>query len=330
MSIKVGIVGTGVMGEDHARILADGVAGAELVAVHDADPARAGRVAAACGARVCDTPATLIAAVDAVLVASPDATHAGLALACIAAGTPVLCEKPLAATLPECRAIVAAEAEAGRRLVQVGFMRRFDPGYRAMKAALGEGTLGAPLFLHCVHRNRVAPDYITSDLVIANACVHEIDVARFLLGEDFVAATVVSPRPARHAPGRSPQLVILETASGVVVDVEAYLDARYGYEVRAELVCETGTVSLSPHPPLSRRAAGLDGFPVEADWRARFAAAYREQLRAWIRSIETGVPAGSSAWDGYAAALTAETCLAALRTGARARVTLEERPGLYG
>ena len=229
--------------------------------------ARAGTEAGA-GARVAATAAEVIAdpAVDAVLVCSPDATHAPLALACIAAGKPVLVEKPLAASLEECRAVVAAEIEGGRRLVQVGFMRRFDPGYRAMKQALAEGRLGAPLFLHCIHRNAVGPDYLTSELVIANSAVHEIDIARFLLGGELAWATVISPRASRMAPQRQPQLILLETADGVVVDVEAFVDAGYGYDVRAELVCEAGAVTLTPGPAVATRQSGSQSLAIEQDW----------------------------------------------------------------
>ncbi len=331
-TLRIGLIGAGVMGTDHARTLASGIAGAELAAVQDSDPARAQAVAGSCGGRVIARAETLIGdpEVDAVLVCSPDETHAPFAVACIAAGKPVLVEKPLAATLEACRAVVEAEIRAGRRLVQVGFMRRFDPGYRAMKAAVTEDRFGAALFLHCVHRNAIGPDYLTSDLVIANSAVHEIDIARFLLDEEFATATVISPRPSRRAPGRQAQLIILETASGIVVDVEAFVDAGYGYDVRAELVCESGTVSLAPNPPVAARQSGHDGFAVEQDWRARFRDAYREQMAAWIRSIRTGVPTGSSAWDGYAASVTAAACLEAWRSRARTPVSIGERPGFYG
>lgn len=332
MVVRVGVIGCGVMGADHARILAGGTPGAELVAVQDLDPARSAKVAAgARGVRVVDDARELIADrnVDAVLIASPDETHAGLAKACIEAGKPVLCEKPLAATLEGCREVVAAEVKVGRRLLQVGFMRRFDAGYRAMKRSLAEERLGRALFLHCVHRNAVAAPYMTSASVIANSAVHEVDISRFLLGEEMAAVTVIGARPSRHAPTRQPQLMILESASGVVVDVEAFIDSRYGYAVRAELVCEEGTVSLAPNPPVSLREAGRDGFEVEMDWRPRFADAYREQLAQWIGSIGSGRPVGAGAWDGYAASAVAAAALQALAAGSRQKISLDEPPALY-
>src|SRR5262249_58842560 len=101
-------------------------------------------------AEVSTAPVSAVApgTIDAVLIASPDATHGALAVACIEAGKPVLCEKPLAPTAAECLKVVAAEVKAGRRLVQVGFMRRFDPSYAAMKAALADGSLGRAVMMH--------------------------------------------------------------------------------------------------------------------------------------------------------------------------------------
>jgi myo-inositol 2-dehydrogenase/D-chiro-inositol 1-dehydrogenase len=225
--------------------------------------------------------------------------------------------------------VIAAEIKGGRRLVQVGFMRRFDPGYRAMKEKIGDHELGRALFLHCVHRNAVAPSYITSDLVLANSAVHEFDIARFLLGEEFVAVTVFSARATRNAALRRPQFVVLESTSGVVVTIEAFVDAQYGYDVRAELVCENGVVSLSPHRPLSQRRDGHDGFDVESDWRGRFADAYRIQLKEWVAAIAAGRSVGSSAWDGYAASITATAALAALGGGLKTRVAIDKRPAFY-
>jgi myo-inositol 2-dehydrogenase / D-chiro-inositol 1-dehydrogenase len=332
MSMRIGVIGCGVMGADHARLLCGQTPGAELVAVHDPDPTRAAAVAAIGRSVRSHSAATDLIAdrgVDAVIVASPDATHAPLTIACIEAGKPVLCEKPLAATLDECRNVMKAEIAGKRRLAQVGFMRRFDPGYLAMKRELQSGRIGDPLFFHCVHRNAVAPDYINSDLVIANSSVHEIDIARFLLEEEFRRVTVVSARSTRKAPNRQPQFLVLESSSGIVVTVEAFLDAQYGYDVQAELVGEEGAISLAPSPPVSSRLAHRSGFDVAEDWRARFADAYRDQLTEWVAAIETGRSVGSSAWDGYAASATAAAALQARASGATAVVALDERPAFY-
>jgi myo-inositol 2-dehydrogenase/D-chiro-inositol 1-dehydrogenase len=134
--------------------------------------------------------------------------------------------------------VLAAEVASGRRLVQVGFMRRFDAGYLRMKAALDSGAIGGALLLHCIHRNPAVPPAFTSDLALTDSVIHEIDAARWLLGEEIVGTTVVRTRRGPFAAGHlaDPQLVLLVTGSGVVVEVEVFLNCRYGYDVRCEIV----------------------------------------------------------------------------------------------
>ena len=326
MTIGIGVIGTGVMGADHARTIATTTGGARLAAVADSDVGRAEAVAVAHGAaRAHADPLALIGdpAVDAVLVASPDHTHVDLVLACLTAGKPVLCEKPLAPDIDGCRKVLAAEAALGRRLVQVGFMRRFDPGYVLMRAEIASGRLGAPVMMHNVHRNAIAPSWFDDVMVVTNSAVHEIDIARFVLDDEIVAATLFIP-PERGA--RDRQFMVLETAKGVVVDVEVHLNARYGYDVRAEVSCEAGSVSLRPQAPIETRAALAEGITLADDWRAHFATAYRLQLQAFAEFARTGKPAGASAHDGYAATAIGWACLDALKTRQRVRVDLD-RPG---
>ncbi|MCB1489512.1 MAG: Gfo/Idh/MocA family oxidoreductase [Bauldia sp.] len=332
MTVRVGLIGAGVMGGDHARILSTSVNGAWLAAVSDADAGRAKAIADAYGATTFADADALIAddSVEAVIVASPDPTHKALVLACLEAEKPVLCEKPLGVTTAECLEIVAAEAALGKRLVQVGFMRRFDPGYTAMKAMLDSGELGRGLILHCVHRNQVSNPYSTSEGVIANSAVHELDIARWMFGEEVERITVVVPRQSGHADIRDPQIILMHMAGGAVVDVEVYLNCQYGYDVRGELVCESGTAELVPPHGITLRRAGQEGFGHPEDWRPRFTDAYRIELQAWIDSVTGGPLAGASAWDGYAATAIAEAGIAALKTGTTAEVRLEAKPGLYG
>jgi myo-inositol 2-dehydrogenase / D-chiro-inositol 1-dehydrogenase len=324
--IRIGIIGTGVMGADHARLLGTVVSGATLGAVFDLDAVRAGQVAATLpGTRVFDDPRALIRDVDAVLVASSDPTHEDFVLASIAAGKPVLCEKPLAPTVEGCQHIVDAEDAAGRRLVSVGFMRRYDPGYLALKSTVDSGEVGTPLLLHCVHRNPTAPVGLPSAALITGSAVHEIDIARWLLGEEIVGATVHTPRRSRAAGStQDPLLLVLESASGVLVDVEVFVNARYGYDVRCELVGEEGTVSLDARPPALLRKDFSTGYGLPADWRPRFAEAYRRELQDWVDGLRTdGVPRGAGAWDGYVATAVAQACVTALETGVRQPVKLD-------
>ena len=333
MTVRVGIIGVGIMGADHARTIVTHVPGASLRAIYDADPGRAKDVAAECGAEtVSASPDALIADknIDAVLIATPDLTHAALTLACIAARKPVLCEKPLAPASKECLEVIAAETKSGRQLVQIGYMRRFDPAYAEMKATLKSGVLGRPLMFHCVHRNVSVPAWFTADMAIANSAVHEFDIARWVLGTDLISAHVF--RPAATTPGVivTPVFLVLTSATGQLVNIEIFNNATYGYDVRGELVCEKGTVSLrSPvHSEISLALA--QNIPYPADWRPRFADAYRLQTQDWIKAIASGRPAsGASAWDGYAACVIAEAGIASLASGQTVQIALAERPRLY-
>ena len=190
MSVGVGVIGTGVMGSEHARLFSRETPDAYLAGVFDADAARA--QAAAAGATVFPDPRSLIASdrVGAVIIASPDVTHAELTLACLEAGKPVLCEKPLASSAADALRVVQAEAALKRRLIQVGYMRRFDPGYQEMKRIKDEGGVGATVLLHNVHRNVRAPEWFTGPMAVTNSFVHEIDISRWLTGSEMVSAHV--------------------------------------------------------------------------------------------------------------------------------------------
>jgi myo-inositol 2-dehydrogenase/D-chiro-inositol 1-dehydrogenase len=334
MTVRVGIVGAGMIGQDHAHRLSRALAGAQVTAVADADPARAGLVAGSVpGAQPLRTGLDVIGSttVDAVLVTSPGPSHEEFVLAAIGAGKPVFCEKPLAPTPGACLRIVEAEVAAGRRLVQVGFMRRYDDGYRAMKRAVDDGLIGTPLLAHCVHRNVASPPGYTSDMPFTDSAVHEMDVVRWLLGDEVTALSVVAARRSSYAPAQlqDPQLLLMETAAGVHIDVEVFVNCQYGYDVRCELVGETGTVSLPLPSGPELRSGGVAGVPVPAGWRARFARAYDAELQDWVDSVRTGQATGPSSWDGYAAAEVAHAALAALGSGQRTPVLMKGRPSFY-
>lgn len=332
MTLRIGVVGTGNMGREHVRRLA-GVPGAEVAAVSDVNVEQAKRVAEASGARAyCDGHELIgSAAVDAVLIASPGSTHEELTLACLAAGKPVLCEKPLAPTAEACLRVLAAELAASRRLVQVGFMRRFDHGFQAMKRVLDSGRIGRALLLHCRHRNAVTPPGFTSDMMITDSVVHDIDVTRWLLGEEIAAATVFKPRSSSKSPDglQDPQLVVLETADGALVDVESFVNCQFGYDIRYELVGETGTASLDEVAAVHVSQEGRHYGSIPADFRERFGAAYQAELQAWVSGVLEDQVSGPSAWDGYATTAVAEGCVRAQRDGGRVAIELADRPSLY-
>jgi len=333
VTLNVGVIGTGNIGADHVRRLASQVSGAQVAAVFDVATERAAQIAQGVGAVAHGSWTDLVDAsdVEAVVIASPGPLHAEQVLACIAAGKPVLCEKPLATTGEDCLKVIEAEVAFGRRLVQVGFMRRYDRAYGVVKGAIDDGSIGEPLLAHMVHRNASVPDTFTSDMAMTDSLIHEIDTIRWLFGQEVVAATVVASRPSPQAAARlrDPQLVLLELTDGAVIDVEVFVNCQYGYDVRCEIVGSTGTVSMDNPSTNSLRRNGQRIESVPADWRVRFNTAYLDEMQEWVDGLAAGVVGGPTSWDGYAAAVVANAAVQALADGARTRVTLVDRPGLY-
>jgi myo-inositol 2-dehydrogenase / D-chiro-inositol 1-dehydrogenase len=259
-----------------------------------------------------------------VLIAAPDAMHGDLVLKCIEAGKPVLCEKPLAATAAGALRVVEAEAKAGKRFVQVGYMRRFDPPYEEMKRFLSEGYIGKPHLLHNIHRNAVAPDWFNGPMSVTNAFVHEIDVCRWLLGSEPVLADV------RSIAGGDPLMITIETDKGEIVSTEVFMNCRYGYHVHAQLVGSKATVE-TVQPVLIRRNAAeqsITSYPI--NWIDRFREAYVRQIKAWTNTIATGeLNVGANAWDGYVTTKIAGDIVAAMHASKAAHLEVEARPAIY-
>jgi len=323
--VRVGVIGVGNMGAEHAGILHQSVSQATVTTVAGPHAERTRDVAATVGARPTTDSYDLIAdpLVDAVVIASPDETHPDLTIAAIQAGKPVLCEKPLALSVAECVRVVLEEQRAGRRLVSLGFMRRFDPAYVALKAELGAGGCGNPLMVRCVHRT-VGYDPGANPLrSITASAVHEFDIVPWLLGSAITEVSWHAPRVSAAAGFPDPQLIALHTESGVLAVAEQFQNARYGYEIRCEVVGETGTISIANPRRLVIDSAGTESTGFPADWRGRFADAYRLQLQAWIDAITAGgEPALATAHDGLVAAAVAEAVIASMKgDGRRVAVT---------
>ncbi len=333
MTQRIAVIGAGLMGADHAKIVAEDLPGATLQVVCDMDQVRARGVADALGAAdVANDPEAVISRtdVDAIIIASPDFTHAPLSLACIRAGKPVLSEKPLSQKPDECIAVMEAEMAAGRRFVQVGFMRRFDQSYVEMKSALTAGKLGRALMMHNFHRNVETPaSDFTGAMAITNSAPHEFDVVRHVLGCEY--ASISAYQPKRSDARVAPVVMVLETTDGQLVTIEINNNAAYGYDVRAELVGEAGSIAMN-NVAYTRTDMRLSSATVyEADWRGRYHEAYVRQNRAFLHFVGTGefTSIGSNAWDGYAAAKVAETGAKALAAGTKLAVEMIAKPEFY-
>ena len=209
-------------------------------------------------------------------------------------------------------------------------MRRYDPAYRALKETVASGAIGAPLFVHCAHRNPSVPSNYTSDMALNDTTVHDIDVVRWLLDEEVVATSVLTPRRnSRGGDLRDPIFVLFKMASGALVDVEVSVNIAYGYDIRGEVVGETGVAALAESNPVVVKREGSFSGRVPADWRERFLRAFDIEFQEWLVAAAAGTATGPSAWDGYAATVVSDAALEAQRTGAWTTVSLQERPAFY-
>ncbi|MBA2813451.1 Gfo/Idh/MocA family oxidoreductase [Streptomyces sp. KM273126] len=333
-TLGVAVIGTGRMGADHVRRIDEVISGARVSAVVDIDAERAKRLAEGIdGCTAYTDPVAAMAAedVDAVLIASPGPAHEAALLAAFEHDLPVLCEKPLTPDAASALRVMEAEQKLGHRLVQVGFMRRYDAEYTKLKALLDSGQLGRPLMLHNRHRNAASPPGFTTAMLINDSVVHEMDVTRWLLDQEITAVTVLRPTPSENAPeGLSdPQLVLFETDGGAIVDVEINVNCGFGYQVKAEAVCERGTARIGEEQSLVTDMAGRWGGTIAQDFVERFAGAYDRQVQAWVDATRRGEVTGPSVWDGYATAAVCEAGVRAQSEGGRVEVELIERPAFY-
>jgi len=332
--LGVAVLGAGHMGADHIRRLDQLVSGARVAAVADPDAGRAKEaVAGIDGVSVHTEAEAALAApgVDAVLIASPGPAHEEALLAAFARGLPVLCEKPMVPNSTGALRVMEAETRLGRRLAQIGFMRRYDAEYQRLKSLLDGRRLGRPLMLHCTHRNVSSPAHFTSAMLINSSVSHEIDAARWLLGQELTAVTVLRPGPSSDASEGllDPQFVLFETDGGALVDVEVFVNCGFGYQVRCEAVCEAGSARIGDEHSMVVTTRGGSREEVALDYLVRFADAYDREVRSWVDATRRGRVTGPSVWDGYAASAVAEAGVRALESGARTAVELAARPALY-
>lgn len=329
--LRIGVIGTGRMGQAHLERLCTAATGCRVTAV---SASRHGEeTAAAFGVPLVLSPEALIDSpeTDAVLVTSPGESHAAYVLACIERGKPVFCEKPLAPDSAACREILDAECAEGRRLVQTGFMRRFDSHHAELRKLLAKGGLGRALMVHATHRN---PDNagFTDELQIMDAAIHALDALPWLLGGDRITdCLALHGTSAACVSGcqRDPMLLLFRTASGVLMDLEVFTHCRYGYDIGCEIVCEKGTAALPPSSSVVVRECSARRAREYDIWHERYQHAFTAELQCFVRNARQGAAGGPSAWDGYAACAVGEACLRSLESGVWEAVDCGERPALY-
>jgi myo-inositol 2-dehydrogenase/D-chiro-inositol 1-dehydrogenase len=336
MTVKFGVVGTGAIGREHINRITNKLSGGKIVAVTDVNQESAKQTVDQyqLDAVVYPDDLALIADenVDAVLVTSWGPAHEATVVAAVEAGKYVFCEKPLATTAEGCLRIVEAEIKQGKKLVQVGFMRRYDSGYVQLKQAIDKGEIGEPLMIKAVHRNPEVGENYTTDMAVTDTLIHEIDVLHWLVNDDYKSVQVVFPKKTKYAHDKlqDPQLFTIETNNGIVMNVEVFVNCKYGYDIQCEVVGEEGVAYLPEYSSVVTRKEAKLSSSILMDWKYRFMDAYDVEIQDFMDSIvKKGEPQGPTSWDGYIAAVTADACVKAQQTGEKEPITLKERPVFY-
>ncbi|MGO4188726.1 Gfo/Idh/MocA family protein [Pseudarthrobacter sp. TAF60_1] len=332
--LRVAVIGAGRMGADHIKRLSTRIHGAEVAAVVDVDLARAqaaiegidGAVALASAEEALNN-----GDVNAVLIATPGFLHEEILYKALEKDFPILCEKPLTPDAESAWKVVQAETALGHKRIQVGFMRRFDAEYSALGSIIRNSELGELLMLHHQHRNPSTPEGFTNEMLINDSVVHEFDAIRYFTGEEITSVQVRLGKATRNAPRgqHDPQHVLLETESGVLADVEIYVNAKFGYQVATQASFEDGIVSIGGDSGPYVQSAGKWGGKITPGFEDRFGAAYDVEVQAWADAARRGDIGGPTAWDGYATAACCEAGVEAQKSGEKVKVQLNTKPGLY-
>ncbi|WP_339646397.1 inositol 2-dehydrogenase [Jannaschia helgolandensis] len=325
MTVRFAVLGAGRIGQVHADAIAS-VPGAVLVAVTDAMPAAAQAVADKHGCEIRDMAQIEAASdIDAVVICTPTDTHADLIERFVKAGKAVFCEKPVDLSVARVQDCLKVVNRVDGKLM-VGFQRRFDPDFRALKAAIDEGKIGDVEMVTLTSRDPAAPPigYIErSGGIFRDMTIHDFDVARWLLSEEPVsvmAAASVLTDPAIGKVGDFDSAnVILTTASGKQATINNTRRATYGYDQRIEVHGSEGSVTAENHRQARIELANADGYtrpPLLDFFMSRYAAAYAAEIAAFVAALADGSPIPTTGEDGLRALALAE---AAVRSVAERR-----------
>lgn len=329
MTVRFGLLGAGRIGKVHAKAVS-GNAQAKLVAVADAFPAAADAIASAYGCEIRTIEAIEAATdIDAVVICTPTDTHADLIERFARAGKAVFCEKPIDLDADRVRACLKVVAETGGKLM-VGFNRRFDPHFAAVRKAIDAGKIGDVEMVTITSRDPGAPpiDYIKrSGGIFRDMTIHDFDMARFLLGEEPVSVTAHAAVLVDKAIGAAGDWdsvsVILETASGRQCLISNSRRATYGYDQRIEVHGSKGMVVAENQRPISIELANADGYtrpPLHDFFMTRYTEAYAAEIESFIAAVEKGAPITPNGSDGLAALALADAAVQSVREGRRVNV----------
>ena len=327
--VRFGVLGAGRIGRVHANTIA-GSGRASVAYVADAMPEAATSLAAAVGAGVASVDDIIAARdVDAILIATPTDTHADLIEAAARAGKAILCEKPVSLSverIEQCLRVV----EAARVPLMIGFNRRYDPNFQSLERRLRAGDVGEVELVTIISRDPAPPpvSYIErSGGIFRDMMIHDFDMARFLVGEDFVAVHALGSALVDPAIGAAGDVdtasVQMQTASGRIVVITNSRRATYGYDQRIEVHGSKGMLRAgNVHMTTLERADG-GGFTadvIQNFFIDRYAGAYAAEIAAFLDAVEKGTHPHADGHDGLMAQKLAEAATQSRQTGQAVRV----------
>ena len=330
MTVRFGLLGAGRIGKVHAKAVGSNP-DAKLVAVADAFEKPAKELATAWGAEVRSIDEILKAKdIDAVVICTPTDTHADLIERFAKAGKAIFCEKPIDLDVKRVKKCLAVVDKAKATLM-VGFNRRFDPHFAAVRKAIDDGAIGTVEMVNITSRDPGPPpyDYIPrSGGIFRDMTIHDFDMARFLLGEEPVSvsahASVLVDKKIGELGDFDSASVILATASGKQCVISNSRRATYGYDQRIEVHGSKGMVSAENQRPVSIEIANAKGYtrpPLHDFFMTRYIDAYANELASFIAAMSKGKKATPSGRDGLAALMLADAALQSVKTGKAVRVS---------
>ncbi|MBO9475742.1 inositol 2-dehydrogenase [Shimia sp. R10_1] len=324
MTLRIAILGAGRIGQVHARAVGANPK-AQLIAVMDVFEEAAKKLADTYGADIRDIETIETATdIDAVIICTPTDTHADLIERFAKAGKAIFCEKPVDLSAERVRACLQTVTEQDAKLM-IGFNRRFDPHFGALKATIDAGDIGTVEQITITSRDPGLPphEYIgVSGGIFRDMTIHDFDMARFLLGEEVVqvyatAAALVDPS-IRELDDYDTATVVLTTASGKQATILNSRRATYGYDQRIEVHGSNGMVQAENQRPVSIEVATADGYtrPTLHDFfMTRYIDAYAAELNAFMAALNDGAAISPNGQDGLDALRLADAALESVRTG---------------
>ncbi len=310
MALRVGLIGAGRMGKVFAGVLAFGVAEVDLAALAEPNPEAARETASRYAIPDCYSDYREILDrkdIEAVVIVTPTATHAEIIQAAAQAGKHIFSEKPLSQTLADCDAAITAVEQAGVKL-QLGFMRRFDPAYRAAKEKIDAGAIGHPVVFHAISRDpkRTSLEFArreNSGGLILDMGVHDFDLARWLMGSEVsevqtYGGTLVYPE-LKDVGDIDNALVNLKFANDTLGNIDLSRNAVYGYDIRTEVLGSEGGLLIGKLQQTSTLVMTRQGVThdVVPYFMERFGEAYAEEIRDFVKCVLEDRPPSVGGYD---------------------------------